>query len=299
MSAGRVSRVRAWARATRPKTLPAAGAPVIVGTALALRGGAFGLVPALAAAVGALLLQITVNIANDYFDHVNGVDTPDRVGPVRVAAAGLIPLAQIRRGLALVVLLALADGVYLATRGGLPIIVGGIAAVLSAFAYSAGPVPLASRGLGDLFVFVFFGPVAVCGTYYVQARELSLPIVVASIPVGALVTAILVVNNYRDIETDLAAGKMTLATRVGRRGSRIEFAGLLAAVLLGTVTLSLLYRSGWPLVSLSTAVFAVPIIRDICGEAIDEDLNATLGATARLSFLFALGLAVGIVLAAD
>ena len=197
-----VTRVRAWLLAARPKTLPAAIAPVVVGAAAALGEGAFAPLPALAALAGALLLQIGVNLANDYFDFGRGIDAADRKGPVRVTQAGLIPPGQVRLGMAAAFAAAALVGVYLVVLGGTPILVVGIASILSALAYSGGPWPLASHGVADLFVFVFFGPVAVCGTYFVQAGAVSGTAAAASVAPGLLITAILVVNNLRDIETD-------------------------------------------------------------------------------------------------
>ena len=213
-----VTRGRAWLLAARPKTLPAAIAPVVVGAAAALGEHSFAPLPALAALAGALLLQIGVNLANDYFDFGRGIDTPDRKGPVRVTQAGLIPPGQVRFGMIATFVAAALVGVYLVVRGGTPILVVGVASILSALAYSGGPWPLASHGVADLFVFVFFGPVAVCGTYFVQAGSVSGTAAAASLAPGLLITAILVVNNLRDIETDAGAGKRTLAVRLGVRG---------------------------------------------------------------------------------
>lgn len=298
MSAERPSRTGAWMMAARPKTLPAAAAPVLVGTALAYGAGSLHLLAACGAAVGALLLQIAVNIANDYFDHVRGIDTADRVGPTRVAASGLLPLSEIRRGLILVLILVVVDGAYLIYRGGLPIAIIGVAAILSALAYSAGPLPLASHGLGDLFVFLFFGPIAVCGTFYVQTVRMTWPAMVASVPVGALITGVLVVNNYRDIETDRAAGKRTLATMLGPGGTRCEYIALLATPYLLLPFLAWLFHSVWVVVPAITAPLTVGLIREMYGAASGEELNRTLAATARLSLLFAVALGAGIVISA-
>ena len=224
---GEPSRVRAWVLATRPQTLPAGASPVIVGTAVAVHEGLFAALPALAALVGALLIQIGTNFANDYYDAVTGVDTEDREGFTRATNAGLIPPRRVKLAAFGTFGLAILLGVYLVYVGGLPIVVIGLASVASGYAYAGGP-RLGSRGLGDLFVFVFFGVVAVTGTTYVQAAaELADPpivappdgaivpaAVVASLAMAGLSTAILVVNNVRDLETDRAAGKRTLAVIV-------------------------------------------------------------------------------------
>ena len=226
-SPGTVTRGKAWLLATRPKTLPAAIAPVAVGAAAALGDGVFAALPAAAALFGSLLLQIGVNLANDYFDFGRGIDTPERKGPLRVTQAGLIPPSQVRLGMVAAFAAATLVGVYLVLRGGAPILAVGIASILSALAYSGGPWPLASLGVADLFVFVFFGPVAVCGTYFVQSGRVSPTAAAASLAPGLLITAILVVNNLRDIETDARAGKRTLAVRLGARGSLVEYLLLL------------------------------------------------------------------------
>ena len=215
---------QAWILAARPKTLPAALSPVVVGAALAIADGGFAPLPALAAAAGALLLQILSNFANDYSDFFRGADTPDRLGPVRVTSAGLIAPAALRKGIIAVIALAVLIGLYLVWVGGWPILLVGVAAILAALAYTGGPFPFGYYGLGEVFVFLFFGVVAVCGTYYVQTLALTPQVVIASVAVGALITAILVVNNYRDAETDARAGKRTSVVRFGRKFARWQFA---------------------------------------------------------------------------
>ncbi|MBW2468701.1 MAG: 1,4-dihydroxy-2-naphthoate polyprenyltransferase, partial [Deltaproteobacteria bacterium] len=218
----------AWKLATRPRTLPAAVAPVLVGTALAIADKQFALLPAAAAMTVALLLQIGVNLANDYFDYVKGIDTQDRLGPPRVTQSGLIPPGQVKTGIVVAIVLSTIPGLYLASVGGWPVILIGLFCFAAALAYSGGPFPLASHGLGDLFVFIFFGLVAVCGTYYVQALQLTPMVWLMGAIQGLLITAILVVNNIRDIQTDRHSGKRTLAVIIGERGARIEYLLLLA-----------------------------------------------------------------------
>lgn len=223
------SAASAWLLATRPKTLPAAIAPVMVGTALAYADQRLVLLPALAAWTVALLLQVGVNLANDYFDFQKGIDTADRLGPVRVTQSGLIPPGRVKSAMAIVFAVTLLPGFYLAARGGWPVAVIGAASIIAALAYSGGPYPLASHALGELFVFIFFGLVAVCGTYYVQALRLTPLAPVMGAMVGLMITAILVINNLRDIQTDERAGKRTLAVVLGARGTKLEYS-LLHAV---------------------------------------------------------------------
>ena len=213
----------AWILAIRPRTLPAAAAGVIMGRALAWPDGFFRFDAALACLLTALLLQIGSNLANDVFDFERGTDTPERLGPVRVTQAGLLTPSQVKVGMAIVFGLAALFGLYLAWLGGWPIIVIGIAAILSAIAYTGGPFPLGYYGLGDLFVFIFFGLAAVAGTYYVQAGFVSAAAGLMTIPPGLIITAILVVNNLRDLENDRKAGKHTLAVMTGERATRIQY----------------------------------------------------------------------------
>jgi len=214
---------RAWILAIRPRTLTAAAARLLLGTGLAIGHGEFRLLPALAALAGSFLIQIGTNLANDYYDFVRGGDTEDRVGPARVTQAGVFKPDTVRNAAFGVLGLALIPGIYLVAVGGIPILLIGIASLVCAVTYTAGPFPLAYNGLGDLFVFVFFGLVAVGGTYWVQALAFGPEALVAGAGMGAMATAILVVNNLRDIETDAMAGKRTLAVRVGPIWTKREY----------------------------------------------------------------------------
>jgi len=277
-----------WLLAARPKTLPAAVAPVVVGAAVAVAEGGFALLPALAALAVALLLQIAANLANDVFDFQRGADTEHRLGPTRVTERGLIAPERVLAATGLVLGLATLVGVYLVWRGGWPILLLGLLALASAVAYTGGPAPLGYLGLGDLFAFAFFGPVAVAGTAFVQTRELTALALVASVPVGCLVTAILVVNNLRDRETDRLAGKRTLAVRLGPAATRLEYAALLAAAYLAPLAAWLAgLVGGWwwlPWLSLPLAVLLTRAIWTAGGAA----FNPLLAATARLALIFAL-----------
>lgn len=293
----RISKREAWFLAARPKTLPASVAGVAVGWGMALADGRFRLLPALACLAGGLLLQIASNVANDYFDHVRGIDTPDRRGPVRVTQSGLLAPREVRNGLILVIALAFVVGVYLAAVGGWPIVVVGVASILSLLAYSSGPFPLASHGLGDLFAFLFFGVVAVTGTYYVQAGAVDARVFAAALPAGALIAAIIVVNNLRDIGTDGRVGKRTLAVLIGARATRFEYLVLIAAAYTVPGDFWLLGWAGlWvflPWVSLPLALRAV---RDIHRADDGPAFNRLLAETARLALIFCLLFATGLML---
>jgi len=282
--------------AIRPKTLPAAVAPVVVGTALALADKMFHLLPAMAAFIGALLLQIGVNVANDYFDYIKGVDTPDRLGPPRVTQSGMISPGGVKAAMIIIFCLALLDGLYLVLVGGWPILAVGLASILSALAYSGGPYPLASHGLGDIFVFIFFGLVAVCGTYYVQALELTLTVFLMALPMGFLITAILVVNNLRDINTDRRTGKYTLAVILGEKGSKIEY--LLLIVSAYAVPLICIFSqtvSAWVALTLLSLPLAGGMTRMIFREK-GSVLNKALAGSAKLAIIYGLLLSAGLLI---
>jgi 1,4-dihydroxy-2-naphthoate octaprenyltransferase len=305
------SRREAWLMAARPHTLPAAAAPIFVGVGLAVHESVFAPLPALAAFVGAALIQIGTNFANDYYDAVKGVDTDEREGFTRVTQSGLIAPESVKRAMYATFGLAILVGAYLVSVGGLPILVIGLASVVSGIAYAGGPYPLGSHGLGDLFVFVFFGVVAVMGTYYVQAASalagafptgippetVTLAAFVASLPVAAISTNILVVNNVRDLETDREAGKKTLAVLVGYTASRAEFVGLLALSYVVPVWFWL--ARGYspavllPLVTVPyAAIIARTMLTDSSGEALNPALERTGKLLAAHSLLFAVGLAL-------
>ncbi len=216
----------------RPKTLGASIAPVLMGTALAIRSGEFHFLSAISALIGAMFIQILTNYANDYFDFFKGADKENRLGPVRATSAGWLTPKQMRICLIVLVILSLIPGAYLIYRGGIPILIIGVVSLVLAFAYTAGPLPLAYLGLGDIFVLIFFGPVAVLGTYYVQSLQVSLEGLLAGISAGCFSVAILTVNNYRDIDNDRNAGKRTLAVRFGKRFAEVEYGfALLVSVL--------------------------------------------------------------------
>jgi 1,4-dihydroxy-2-naphthoate octaprenyltransferase len=293
-----LSPLHVWLLASRPRTLPAAVAPVAVGTALAFAAGQFRFGPAAADLLGALLLQIGVNLANDYFDFRAGIDTPDRLGPLRVTQSGLLAPESVKHGMIATFCLAGAVCLYLVAVAGWPVMLVGVLAILSALGYSGGPYPLASHGLADLFVFLFFGLVAVGGTYYVQTLALNARVFWAATPVGLLITAILVVNNLRDIATDGRTGKQTLAVRLGPQGARLEYALLVAAAYAVPAAGWLAGATPfWGLLCFLSFPSALQLIQRIAG-ARGAALNPVLGATANLALGFSLLLALGLILAA-
>jgi 1,4-dihydroxy-2-naphthoate octaprenyltransferase len=277
---------------------------VVVGLGAALAiGTPLRLDTAIGCLAVALLLQVLANLANDLSDFRKGADTPDRAGPTRVAAAGLVSERQLEVAIAAVIGLAGLVGLWLVAAGGPVLLALGALAIVAALAYTGGPFPYGYRALGDVFVFVFFGLVAVVGTAYLQALRLNGLFFVAAIPVGALSTAILVVNNLRDIPTDTAAGKRTLAVVLGRRRTAQEYALLLGtafAVPAGLATFGLAAGGGlWALfqgLPLLALPLALPLMRTVRDFEQPGELNAALKGTARLALsfgaLFAAGLAL-------
>ena len=292
----RPSLVGSWVLAARPKTLSAASVPVVVGSACAFELGGFRLGPALAALGGALLLQIGANFANDVYDYEKGADTAERLGPTRAVQAGLITPAAMKRGMFVVFALALLLGVYLMAVAGPVILAIGVASILSAIAYTGGPYPLGYNGLGDVFVFVFFGLVAVPGTVFVQLGDVPTLAIWCSLPVGALATAILVVNNLRDHEQDERVGKRTLAVRWGPRAVVYEYGFLLALSYAVPLFLATSSAGGrFVLLPLLTLPLGRRLMRAVATEH-GRELNARLAGTAKLLLLFGLLFALGIVL---
>lgn len=292
-----LSRFQVWALASRPKTLPAAASGVVTGTALALRDGYFRFGPALAALLVALLLQIGSNLANDVYDYERGADTGERHGPTRVTQAELLTPAQVKVGMWVVFGLSALLGLYLAFVAGWVVILIGLAAIFSAIAYTGGPFPLGYYGLGDLFVFIFFGLAAVAGTYFVQAGSVSPQAWWMSIPIGWLIVDILVVNNLRDINADGAAGKHTLAVRFGERGTRAQYIVLLVAAYLLLPALALFGILPWTSLlawlSLPLAWRTWQIVREQAG----PPLNAALAGTGQTTLVYSLLFFVGLLFA--
>jgi 1,4-dihydroxy-2-naphthoate octaprenyltransferase len=287
---------RAWLLAARPKTLPAAAVPVLVGAASAVHeGGGFRPLVFAATFASALLIQIGTNFANDYSDFHRGADHDGRLGPVRVTQSGLIGHASVRRGIVAAFGAATLLGCYLAWAGGWPIVAIGALSIIAALAYTGGPWPFGYHGLGDLFVFVFFGVIAVTGTAYLQSGRWSPFALALSVPVGLLVTNILVINNLRDLATDRAAGKVTLAVRLGERATRRQYVLFMAAAYLVVVALAVTSPvRRWLLLPLLTLPPAIGLCRRVLSGLAGRDLNAMLARTGQLLLLFGMLLAAGL-----
>jgi 1,4-dihydroxy-2-naphthoate octaprenyltransferase len=288
-------KIDAFVLASRPKTLLAAVVPVMIGTSLAIYYSKFNFSAALIALICSVLIQIGTNYVNDLYDFLKGTDTADRVGPKRALASGLLSVGDMKKGIAAIFGLAFILGLYLVTLGGWWILALGIVSILAGIAYTAGPYPLAYNGLGDIFVLIFFGFVATVGTFYVQALEINKFSIVVSIPVGALITNILVVNNYRDIEQDKFARKLTLAVKLGPRFARAQYIFLLVISYLSLLFIYIYLKPNLliflPVLSLPIAVKLVKMLYDLKG----DELNKTLELTAKFSALFCLLFAIGII----
>lgn len=285
-----------WWMAIRPRTLPAAASGVIMGSALAWRDGIVRPDVFIVCLLVALLLQIGSNLANDVFDFERGTDTAERMGPTRVTQAGLLTPSQVKTGMAVVFGLAAVLGLYLAWIGGWVIIVIGIAAILSAIAYTGGPFPLGYYGLGDLFVFLFFGLAAVAGTYYIHAGSVSAAAWWMTIPPGLIITAILVVNNLRDLENDRKAGKHTLAVRLGERGTKVQYIFCMAIAYLILIPAAWLHVVPWTSLlawlSLPIAMQGTKVVLTQNGRL----LNRALAGTGQTALLFSILFWIGLVL---
>ena len=288
---------KSWLLAVRPATLSAAVVPVAVGTALGVRDAAFNPVAFAAALAGALGLQIGTNLANDYFDWQKGADNADRLGPGRVTQSGLIAPGDVLRAAWLCFGFATACGVVLIAIAGWPIAVLGLFSIAAGMLYTGGPMPYGYLGLGDLVCFLFFGVVAVSGSYFVQTGTISASVLAASVPVGLTVTAILIVNNIRDIDTDRVAGKRTLAVMIGRRMARLQYGLFLVGALAAPPLFALV--GVLPLagsLALFSAPFVPPLLRAVSTRVDGPSLNAALRGTARLHLIFGSLFAIGLLL---
>jgi 1,4-dihydroxy-2-naphthoate polyprenyltransferase len=287
--------LRLWLVAARPRTLPAAIAPVLVGTALAGAEDVFRPLPFIAALIGSVFIQIGTNLSNDYSDARRGADTEDRLGPVRVTAGGLMPPKRVLVGTYVAFGVAVAAGLYLAAVAGWELLAVGAASILAGVLYTGGPRPYGYEGLGEVFVFLFFGVVAVAGSYFVQTEQLRWEAFALAVPVGLLAAAILVVNNIRDIDTDRRAGKRTLAVRLGRARARRLFAGMVVASFTALPGLAAAL-SPWVLLALAAAPLAPPLVRTVASRTDGAALNGALAASGRLLALFSVLLAAGVLL---
>jgi 1,4-dihydroxy-2-naphthoate octaprenyltransferase len=284
-----------WVLASRLKTLTAAISPVLVGVSLAIHDGEFQPFIAFMTLLAAVLIQIGANFANDVYDFLNGSDREDRLGPTRATQSGLIPPEDMKKGMWLVFALAICVGFYLASIGGWPIVWIGLASIASAIAYTGGPYPLGYHGWGDVFVFVFFGIIAVPGTYYLQSGFVSYDSILFGIPLGALSTAILIVNNLRDADTDIKSGKRTLAVRFGKTFVKIEY--IIMMVVAFAIPIYILQF--WDELSLYIILFLLPISIRLIQSLYNEtgiSLNPVLVNTAQFLFHFSILLSIGLIL---
>jgi 1,4-dihydroxy-2-naphthoate octaprenyltransferase len=292
-----LSPVRLWLVAARPRTLPAAVAPVLVGTALAGAEDVFRPLRFACALVGSVFIQVGTNLANDYSDARRGADTEDRLGPVRVTAGGLLPPRRVLVGTWVAFGIAVAAGAYLIAVAGWELLLVGVASIAAGVLYTGGPRPYGYEGLGELFVFLFFGVVAVVGSYFVQVEELRWEAFALSVPVGLLAAAILVVNNVRDADTDRRAGKRTLAVRLGRPRARRLYAAMLGLAFAAPVVVAAAGGlSWWLLLALLSAPLAPPLMRAVGTRTDGPSLNAALAGTGRLLAVYSLLLAAGVLL---
>lgn len=292
---GHPSTLGVWLIAIRPPTLTAAVAPVVVGSAVAARDGAFVAGPAAAALLGALALQIASNLANDISDFRRGADAPGRLGPPRVSQLGLLSERSVLVALWVAIGVATLAGVYLTSVAGWPVVLIGLSSIVALLAYTGGPWPFGYRGLGEVFVFAFFGVMAVVGTYYVQAGMVTGDAFAASIPVGLTVSAILVVNNVRDIDTDRLAGKRTLAVLLGPRLARWHFLLTIVSAYAAAAALWLIGEfSAWAMLAYLSLPLAWAPTAAVLAKKDGPALNAALRATARLHLVFGILLALGV-----
>jgi 1,4-dihydroxy-2-naphthoate polyprenyltransferase len=291
------SGVRIWLAAARIRTLPASVAPVLVGTALAGFQHVFHPLRFVAALLGAMFIQVGTNLSNDYSDARRGADTEDRLGPVRVTAGGLVPPRRVLFATYISFGVAVLVGIYLIVVAGWQLLLVGVASILAGVLYTGGPRPYGYEGLGELFVFLFFGIVAVAGSYFVQVKHLDWEAFALAVPVGLMAAAILVVNNVRDIETDRRAGKRTLAVRLGRARTRSLFAAMVyVSYLLAPVTWVFGPLHGWLMLPWLTLPLAARIVRQVRNRVDGPALNEALAQTGMLQLAFCTLLSAGLLL---
>jgi 1,4-dihydroxy-2-naphthoate polyprenyltransferase len=288
--------LRIWLMAARPRTLPAAVAPVLVGTALAASQGTFRPLAFVAALFGSIFIQVGTNLSNDYSDARRGADTEERLGPVRVTAGGLVPPRKVLVATWLAFGVAVAAGAYLIALVGWELLAIGAASILAGVLYTGGPRPYGYEGLGELFVFGFFGIVAVVGSYYVQIEELRGLAFSLAVPVGLLAAAILMVNNIRDLDTDRRAGKLTLAVRLGRANARKLFAATVYSAFVWSAVVAIVSGKPAILLALLAAPLAPGLVRTVRNRTDGPSLNGALAGAGRLLAAFSLLLSAGLLL---
>jgi 1,4-dihydroxy-2-naphthoate octaprenyltransferase len=289
-------KINSWIIASRPKTLPAAIVPVLIGTSIAFSEGKENWLAAFVALLCSLFIQIGTNVVNDLYDFLSGKDTHQRTGPQRAAASGLLTIPEMKFGIAIIFIATFLLGLYLVYLGGIFILIIGILSIIAGIAYTAGPYPLAYNGLGDLFVFLFFGFVGTVGTYYTQALVLSPIAIWASIPVGALITNILVINNFRDRIEDSQNGKRTLAVKFGDRFSQWQYITLLMISYFSIVIIYFRYQKSIfvliPLLTIPAAIKLIKMLYTYKGAELNKTLELTAKFSALFGFLFSIGLLV-------
>lgn len=286
--------IKNWLLAIRPKTLPAAAGPVLIGFALAYREGLHHFPSVVLAAIVALLIQSGTNMVNDYSDFKKGVDTEGRVGPVRVTQAGLITPRDMKTGMFVVLILIIIFSIPLVLRGGVPILIIGVLSIISGILYTAGPFPLGYNGLGDIFVLIFFGPVATAGTYYVQTLELSLNSVLAGLGPGLISVAILSINNLRDYENDKSAGKKTLIVLFGKIFGKVEY---LASIVIATMIPVIIFLTGermnYSIMVYLLLILSIKPVKTVMKGGSGAVMNEILGITGRMLLVYSLIFAIG------
>ncbi len=294
---GTLSSLQIWLIAARPRTLPAAVAPVLVGTALAWTAGPLDWVAFVAASLGAVFIQVGTNLSNDYSDARRGADTEERLGPVRVTAGGLVPPKQVLFATYASFAMAVLCGVYLIIIAGPVLLLIGAASILAGVLYTGGPRPYGYEGFGEIFVFAFFGIVAVTGSYYIPRQSLEWEAFVLAVPVGLLASAILVVNNVRDLDTDRRAGKKTLAVRLGRANTRTLLTAMIVLAYPAALAPSLIgFFNGWPALVLLTAPLAFSLIKTVRSHTDGPTLNRALALAGLLELAFCVLLTIGLLL---
>lgn len=292
-----ISKLKIWIMAVRPKTLPAAIAPVVIGTAMAYGDGKHHFLSAAVSLFCALMIQIGTNLSNDYFDFKKGADNSKRIGPTRITQAGLVKSSSVKNAFILVFLIAVLASFYLVFRGGLPIVIIGILSIVSGVLYTAGPKPLGYIGMGELFVLIFFGPVPVAGTYYIQSLEWNTTAVLSGFASGFLSVSMLAVNNYRDIQTDKETGKCTLAVLLGETFARYEYLVSILAAFLMPVFIYLRNPSH-PKILLCAllSLIAIPVIKNVLTKTGGPALNSVLADTGKLMLIYSVVFSLGWIL---
>ena len=290
------SKFKIWMLAARPKTLPAAASSAILGIALAIHDGNFSLLPAIIALLISILLQVGANFSNDLFDYQKGADAKNRLGPIRVTQAGLLSTRQVTIGMIFIFSVSALLGLYLAIDAGWLVVLIGFLAILAALAYTGGPFPFGYHSMGDIFVLIFFGFAAVCGTYFVQAKNISVASIWGGLAMGLLITNILVVNNLRDIDSDRLVNKRTLAVSIGIKWTRVEYSMFVLFAYLVPVFLTIYSKTYlFSLLTWFSVPFAIILIKEIFIVE-GRPLNKTLAGTATLALIYSLLFSLGIIL---